>query len=112
MEDVERLKAAYSDRLTFLDLTDFAETAAVLFGCDLVITADTSVAHMAGSLGIPTWIFIPKFSTDWRWQLGGRVDSPWYPSVSLYRQSEIGNWRPTLALAKQDLAARRDELGF
>jgi Flp pilus assembly protein TadD len=111
MEDVTTLKALY-DHVQFLDLTDFAETAGVLFGCDLVITADTSVAHMAGSLGIPTWIFIPKFSTDWRWQLGGRVDSPWYPSVSLYRQSEIGNWRPTLALAKQDLAARRDELGF
>jgi Flp pilus assembly protein TadD len=102
-EDVELLKLSHP-AITFLDLTDFADTAAVLLHCDLVITADTSVAHMAASLGIQTWIFIPKFSTDWRWQLGGRVDSPWYPSVTLYRQSEIGNWRPSLALAKHDLS--------
>ncbi len=64
-------------------LTDFAETAALLSQLDLVITVDTSVAHLAGALGRPTWILLP-YLPDWRWLLG-RDDSPWYPTVRLFR---------------------------
>lgn len=89
--------------LTVLALDDFRDTAAVLLNCNLVVTADTSVAHLAGTLGSPTWILIPKSGTDWRWQLE-RTDSPWYPSVRLYRQAKIGDWRSILDCVKRDLA--------
>jgi hypothetical protein len=89
--------------LTALALDDFRNTAAVLLNCHVVVTADTSVAHLAGTLGIPTWVLIPKFGTDWRWQLE-RTDSPWYPSVTLYRQTKIGDWRSVLDRVKRDLA--------
>ena len=68
------------------DLTDFVETAALLSCLDLVITVDTSVAHLAATLGLPTWILLP-YVPDWRWMLD-RDDSPWYPAVRLFRQSE------------------------
>ena len=71
-------------------LTDFAETAAALSCMDLVISADTAVAHLAGSLGKPVWMFVP-FVPDWRWLLG-RDDSPWYPSMRLFRQKTRGDW--------------------
>ena len=70
------------------DLTDFAETAALISCLDLVITVDTSVAHLAGALGRPTWILLPC-TPDWRWLLD-RDDSPWYPGARLFRQT-----RPT-----------------
>src|SRR5262249_27258558 len=66
------------------DLTDFTETAALLSCLDLVITVDTSVAHVAAALGRPTWILLPQIP-DFRWMLD-RDDSPWYPSVRLFRQ--------------------------
>jgi hypothetical protein len=69
---------------------DFADTAAVIAGLDLVIAVDTSVAHLAASLGKPTWVLLP-FVADWRWLLG-RDDSPWYPSVRLFRQTARGDW--------------------
>lgn len=71
-------------------LTDFAETAAALSSVDLVISADTAVAHLAASLGKPVWMFVP-FSPDWRWLLD-RNDSPWYPSMRLFRQKTLGDW--------------------
>lgn len=71
-------------------LRDFADTAALLGRVDLVITVDTSVAHLAGALGRPTWILLPVAS-DWRW-LYDRSDSPWYPTVRLFRQRAIGDW--------------------
>lgn len=83
-------------------LEDFRDTAAVIRQLDLVVTVDTSVAHLAGTLGVPTWILIPKMSTDWRWQLE-RTDSPWYPSVTLYRQPKIGDWKTVLDRVKRDL---------
>lgn len=84
-------------------LTDYAETAAALQNMDLVITADTSVAHLAGSLRIPTWVLIP-FAPDWRW-MRDRNDSPWYPSMKLYRQSSAGDWNTVLRNVKIDLNA-------
>jgi ADP-heptose:LPS heptosyltransferase len=83
-------------------LTDFHQTAALLENVDLVITCDTAVAHLGGALGVPTWVAIPK-SADWRWFLD-REDSPWYPTMRLFRQSTLGEWgdvfqRITAALA-------------
>ena len=72
------------------DLTDFGETAALMSLMDLVITADTAAAHLAGALGRPTWVLLP-FTADWRWLIG-REDSPWYPTVRLFRQPARGDW--------------------
>lgn len=72
------------------DLTDYAETAAAISQLDLVISADTSVAHLAGSLGAPVWMLTP-FAPDWRWLLE-REDSPWYPSMRLFRQKIADDW--------------------
>lgn len=91
--------------VTMLDptplITDFEDTAAILSSLDLIITADTSAAHLAGALGRPTWIFIPR-NPDWRWMYD-RDDSPWYPSVRLFRMRKGETWtavveRMTLAL--------------
>lgn len=71
-------------------LHDFSETAAVVATLDLVITVDSSVAHLAGAMGVPVWVMLP-FSPDWRWLLG-RDDSPWYPTMTLFRQSRAGDW--------------------
>jgi hypothetical protein len=68
----------------------FLDSAALLESLDLVITSDTALAHLAGALGRPTWLALPHVA-DWRW-LEGRADSPWYPSMRLFRQSERGDW--------------------
>ena len=72
------------------ELGDFMDTAAVLMNLDLVITADTAVAHCAGALGQPVWVALP-FASDWRWLLE-REDSPWYPTMRLFRQKRWGDW--------------------
>ena len=72
------------------DLSDFADTAAVVAALDLVITVDTAVAHLAGAMGRPVWVLLP-FAPDWRWLLG-REDSPWYPTMRLFRQESPGAW--------------------
>jgi hypothetical protein len=69
---------------------DLADTAAMISLLDLVITIDTSVAHLAGAMGKPTWVLLP-FSTDWRW-LRDRSDNPWYPTARLFRQPAPGDW--------------------
>jgi ADP-heptose:LPS heptosyltransferase len=71
-------------------LSDFADTAAIISNLDLIISVDTSVAHLAGALGKETWILLP-FSPDWRW-LTQREDSPWYPTMRLFRQPASGDW--------------------
>ncbi len=81
-------------------LTDFAETAAAICQLDLVISVDTSVAHLAGALGRPTWLLLPH-TAEWRWLLG-RNDSPWYPTARLFRQPDVGDWP---ALAREVAAA-------
>ena len=77
------------------ELDDFADTAALLDLMDLVITVDTSVAHLAGAMGRPTFILL-AFNPDWRWLLG-RADSPWYPSARLFRQPAPGDWASVIA---------------
>ncbi len=74
---------------------DFAATAAAVSHLDLVISVDTSVAHLAGALGKPVWIMLPVRS-DWRW-FTGRQDSPWYPGATLFRQQTQGDWGPVIA---------------
>lgn len=68
----------------------FLDTAAVMMCCDLIITSDTSVAHLAGALGAPVWVALKK-TPDWRWMLE-RQDSPWYPTMRLFRQKVEGDW--------------------
>lgn len=77
--------------INLIDLTskinDVADTASLISNLDLVITCDTCIAHLAGSLGVTTWNLIPAYNTDWRW-MRDRPDSPWYPSMRLYRQAK------------------------
>ena len=82
-------------------LNDFADTASVLAQLDLIITTDTSVAHLAGALGKPTWVVL-SFSPDWRWMLN-REDSPWYSTLRLFRQSQLGDWVGVMQRVKQAL---------
>ncbi|HTH96692.1 MAG TPA: glycosyltransferase family 9 protein, partial [Stellaceae bacterium] len=74
---------------------DYADTAAAIAALDLVITVDTSVAHLAGALGKPVWVLLHKVP-DWRWGEAGE-NAPWYPSARLFRQREPGDWRPVVA---------------
>jgi hypothetical protein len=76
------------------ELTSFEETAGLLEQLDLLITVDTSVAHLSAAMGKPTWIMLP-FAPDFRWLLD-RSDSPWYPSVQLFRQSKPRDWAGVL----------------
>jgi tetratricopeptide (TPR) repeat protein len=86
------------------ELHDFADTAALIDQLDLVITVDTSTAHVAGALGKPVWI-LNRLDTCWRWLLD-RNDSPWYPTVTLYRQTRLGVWDDVILNVRADLAAR------
>ena len=83
-------------------MDDFASTAALIEQLDLVITVDTAVAHLAGALGKPTWLLLSA-APDWRWMLG-RDDSPWYPSMRLFRQAKLGDWSEPLAKLSEELA--------
>ncbi len=85
------------------ELKDFSDTAAVIENLDLVISIDTSVAHLAGAMGKPVWTLLP-FSPDWRWMLG-RDDSPWYPSMRLFRQPEPGDWDSVFLQVETELKA-------
>ena len=66
------------------------DTAAVMKSLDLVVTSDTAIAHLAGGLGVPVWVAL-ALGADWRFLIG-REDSPWYPTMRLFRQTEMGNW--------------------
>lgn len=76
-------------------IIDFEDTAALIAEMDLIITVDTSLAHLAGSMGRDCWVMLP-FNPDWRWLLN-RQDSPWYGSIRLFRQKRIGDWASVLA---------------
>ena len=83
------------------EMIDFADTAALIANLDLVISVDTAVAHLAASLGKPVWL-LDRFDACWRW-LDGRRDSPWYPSLHLYRQKQPGDWDSVLTEVTRDL---------
>uniref|UniRef100_C6E7I8 Tetratricopeptide TPR_2 repeat protein n=1 Tax=Geobacter sp. (strain M21) TaxID=443144 RepID=C6E7I8_GEOSM len=84
-------------------IRDFSDTAALIEELDLVVSVDTAVAHLAAAMGKPVWLLLP-FSCEWRW-LSGRSDSPWYPSVTIYRQPSFGDWEGAVAAVAADLAA-------
>ncbi|QOZ73123.1 Tetratricopeptide (TPR) repeat [Bradyrhizobium arachidis] len=86
------------------ELTDFTETAALMSCLDLVITVDTSIAHLAGALGRPTWLLLP-WTPDYRWLLD-RTDSPWYPSMRLFRQTETREYESVLDRIRDELRTR------
>lgn len=83
------------------DLHDFSDTAALVGNLDLVISADTSTAHLAGALGKPVWI-LNRFDSCWRWLLD-RCDSPWYPTARLFRQSRPGDWESVIEKVREEL---------
>jgi tetratricopeptide (TPR) repeat protein len=94
--------------LRLVDLTsriaDFADTAALVSRLDLVVTIDTSVAHLAGAMGVPVWVLVAH-APDWRYHLG-RDDQPWYPSMRLFRQDRDGDWSGAIARLAGALAQR------
>lgn len=90
--------------------SDLYDTAQIIAGLDLVVTVDTSVAHLAGAMGKPVWVLLAAHATDWRW-LSNRADSPWYPSARLFRQGPDADWRPTLADVRRALARHQEGSG-
>src|SRR5262249_13014555 len=82
---------------------DFSDTAGAVAALDLVITVDTSVAHLAGALGKPVWVLLP-WVTDWRWMLH-REDNPWYPTMRLFRQKQGEDWSGVIARLVAELQA-------
>jgi hypothetical protein len=104
-EEERQLVHANPALVCLADELNFTEAAAVCECMDLVISVDTSVAHLSAALGKPTWVLLP-FSPDCRWLLN-RKDSPWYPTVTLYRQGSIGDWRDPLARVAADLKKQR-----
>jgi hypothetical protein len=91
VEQLQDVAERFSIRELGSRLQDFMDTAAVLMNLDLVLTCDTAVAHLAGALGVPVWVALP-FVPDWRWLLD-RSDSPWYPTMRLFRQQSRGDWQ-------------------
>jgi tetratricopeptide (TPR) repeat protein len=83
------------------EMDDFADTAALIANLDLIISVDTAIAHLGAALGKPVWV-LDRFDPCWRW-LVGRRDSPWYPTLHVYRQPRPGDWEPVLAEVTRDL---------
>lgn len=94
------------------ELTDFADTAALIESLDLVITVDTAIAHLAGALGKPVWL-MNRYASCWRW-LQDRTDSPWYPTLRQFRQSTVGDWTAVITAIKNaasDFLRLRNPIG-
>jgi hypothetical protein len=108
LRDSDAVELAANPHLVHVgnDLADFSDTAAVLAMCDIVVCVDTSIAHVAGALGRPIYLLVP-FQPDWRWLLG-RDDSPWYPTMRLFRQTAIGDWAGVVGRARAALTAWSD----
>ena len=83
-------------------MTDFVDTAALIQQLDLIISVDTAVTHLAGALGKPVWLLLP-YAPDWRWMLH-RADSPWYPTMQIFRQPTYGDWETVLTAVRDRLA--------
>lgn len=106
------VKAHLADEFDFISLQpedsgcrDFFETALLMQELELIITIDSAVAHLAGAMGLPVWVLLPKYC-DWRWERG-RSDSCWYPSMRLFRQREQGKWRSVLEEVSAQLRGRK-----
>jgi len=107
-DDLQILQCGLSIQCCSNNIADFTDTAALLNCVDLVISVDTSVAHLAGALGKETWLLLQSVP-DWRWLLG-RADSPWYPSIKLYRQPSPGDWHSILEEMRLDLMCKFPQL--
>ena len=96
------------DGMKLIDYTeeiyDFSDTAAFIENLDLIISVDTAVAHLAGALGKTVWALLP-FAPDWRWMLN-RKDSPWYPTMRLFRQPSSGDWETMIEKVSKELHAK------
>ena len=84
------------------DSVPFLDSAAIISNLDLVITVDTSIAHLAGAMGKPVWVLLP-FIPDWRWMLW-RDDTPWYPTMRLFRQNKPRNWNEVVSNVEDELS--------
>ena len=92
-DQIARVPAA--SHLRLLDArNDFDRKAALIASLDLVVSVDTSIAHLAGALGMPVWILLP-FAADWRWGVDGSTTG-WYPTATLFRQRAPGDWLPVV----------------
>ncbi|MGA2659878.1 MAG: glycosyltransferase family 9 protein, partial [Verrucomicrobiota bacterium] len=100
-------QAPWVGRLTDLGarFANFDQTASAIVQLDLVISVDTAVAHLAGALGKPTWLLLP-FAGEWRWMVH-RSDSPWYPTLRLFRQTQPGDWPELMHRVRDALMANR-----
>jgi Flp pilus assembly protein TadD len=105
VRDTDRAALTAMSHLRWPLLRDFDDTAALLAELDLLISVDTSVAHLAGALGRPVWVMLP-YAPDFRWMLG-RNDSPWYPTMRLYRQPVRGDWEAVLTAIQRDFDIMR-----
>jgi ADP-heptose:LPS heptosyltransferase len=85
------------------EMADFADTAALIANLDLVISVDTAIAHLAGAMGKPVWL-LNRFDTDWRW-LTEREDTPWYPTMRIFRQRSAGDWAGVIARVTESLTS-------
>jgi hypothetical protein len=103
IRDSDRQALENSDSLVHFgsELKDFSDTAALCAQMDVVVCVDTSVAHLSGALGKPTFLLLP-YNPDWRWLLE-RTDSPWYPTMKLFRQAQLGSWQSVLENVSVDL---------
>jgi len=101
-------RCSFRDRVNDLapHIGDFVDTASAMRELDLVITIDTSVAHLAGAIGVPAWVMLIR-NADWRWLLD-RTDSPWYPSARLFRQTTAGEWNSVATEIAASLRALAD----
>ena len=104
--ELAEVSGAIIDLSPYVD--DMADTAAQMAHLDLVIAVDTSVAHLAGALGIATWVLLPS-AADWRW-MQNRRESPWYPSMRLFRQPRPGDWQSVIEEVRECLLKERDRL--
>jgi tetratricopeptide (TPR) repeat protein len=101
-EQIDQVKDRFRVVNLGAELADFTDTAALMKCLDLVICCDTSVAHLAGALGMPVWVALSTI-VDWRW-LRDRVDSPWYPTMRLFQQKRLRKWKPVFRRMAKELA--------
>lgn len=104
-ERLARLPGAISLLPEDTGAKDFEDTAEIIAGLDLVISVDTSIAHLAGAMGKPVWILVPTIGRDWRWGLSGET-TPWYPTARLFRQPRMNDWQGAVEAVERALAER------
>jgi hypothetical protein len=90
-EDEQAILTAAGVKTFSADITNFTDTAGLVYHLDVVLSVDTAIAHLAGAMGRPAWVMLNAYALDWRWLLK-RDDSPWYPSARLFRQPAMGDW--------------------